>query len=244
MKDWAANMKTELIFCLQTLTLTLQMSTFMDWLNLLYQHQLHFKNIFIRMPSSRHKWWQMRKGLSNFLTLMVPPGTTPIPLALLVRRRRRWRHWTCPGNDNKLLVVRVVAFVLATQSWFKKPKSHFHLISWIKHTSSFLWNDPLADVSLTFRERNSKHPWGTAAGAAVHRPAWEGALVRELCGNWPKRGPSSFQERATEGQTIVTHAWVFCGYFLEIEQSESVTTASDKIQVFNKNQNSGKSVFV
>lgn len=213
MKDWAANMKTELIFCLQTLTLTLQMSTFMDWLNLLYQHQLHFKNIFIRMPSSRHKWWQMRKGLSNFLTLMVPPGTTPIPLALLVRRRRRWRHWTCPGNDNKLLVVRVVAFVLATQSWFKKPKSHFHLISWIKHTSSFLWNvDPLADVSLTFRERNAKHPWGTAAGAGtptgLRRCAGAGTLW-EPAQAWAVLFPGESNWGANHRHSCLSILWIF-----------------------------------
>lgn len=47
------------------------------------------------------------------------------------------------------------------------------------------------------------------------------------------RGSSFLLERTTDGQTIVLHTGVFREmHFLEIEQSESVTIASDTIQVF------------
>lgn len=37
-----------------------------------------------------------------------------------------------------------------------------------------------------------------------------------------------------DGQMVVIHTLVFSGCFLEIEQSEPLTVASDKIQVFRQ----------
>lgn len=136
-KDLAANMKTELIFYLQNLTFTLQMSTFIDMAELVLSAPTTLQKTFLYKCSaadtSGHKY---TKGWIIFLTLIVYAGTTSFPFALSVQQgwqRKLLAHNMSRQRHQTLLVVGVMDFVPATHLWFKKKKIHFHLMPWIKH---------------------------------------------------------------------------------------------------------------
>lgn len=215
------------------------MSTFIDMAELVLSAPTRLQKTFLyKCSAADTSGDKYTKGWIIFLILIVYAGTTSFPFALSVQQgcqRKLLAHNMSRQRHQTLLVVGVMDFVPATHLWFKKKKKiHFHLMPWISTKKySFLWHlSPLAKISLIFGMRNAKYPWSTAA--VYHSTVTglrKGICVLELN---QLRGSSFLLERTTDGQTIVIHTWIFHGHFLEIEQSESVTIASDKIQVFKQ----------
>lgn len=80
-----------------------------------------------------------------------------------------------------------------------------------------------------------QHVHGALLLYTVVQCDWLEKMNALVCRNWTSCMDHYFYLKEQLMDTVVIiHTWVFHGHFLELEQSKSITIASDKIQVFKR----------
>ena len=135
------------------------------------------------------------------------------------------------GRGTKLCWWSVMDFSLRICGLKKKPRCHLRM-SWMKHwklgggfvksqsSSKDLWYSQVMKCRVSMEHCCSFSPtvWGKCSCVGAD-PAERIFFLLEI---------------TIDGQTILIHTSVFSGHLPEVEQSEPVIIASDKIQVFKQ----------